>query len=89
MLTQKIGGRLKRKVLEDISSKPTKIIHNQLRISDNAEIRLRDVNAFRSKINYARRSSYPKLPSTADDFHNALDAMDIKSNLGGAVYQQS
>lgn len=82
LLMQKIGGTLKRKAVEDISSKPTKIIHSELRISDNAEITLRDVNAFRRKINYARRSSYPKLPSTADDFHNALDAMDVKSNLG-------
>ena len=82
MLKQKLNHSLKRKAVDDIASRPLKIIHRELRDCAPLDLTMQDIHCFRKNMNRARLSSYPKLPQSADDFHNALDVMDINTNMG-------
>lgn len=80
ILKQKLNNTLKRKAVDDISSRPSKIIHSELRQHSSSQLTIQDVNLIRKNINHARLSIFPKLPKTISDFHDALDSMSVKTN---------
>jgi len=77
---QKISNSLKRKAIEDISSKPLKLLHVEFKNKDVETITTSDVTLIKRNIRYARTSVQPKLQNCISELQNSLDMYEIKTN---------
>lgn len=79
---QALSGALKRKATEDISTRPSKLIHRALRDGDLDVLTSRDLSLIKRNIHNARSSVYPTLPKSMEESHDALGKIEIKTNVG-------
>ncbi|CAH1115248.1 unnamed protein product [Psylliodes chrysocephalus] len=68
-----VSNSLKRKASEDLSERPLKFIHRELRKGDGETLTNCDVTCIRNNIYHSRRSFLPKLPTTQREVHNVLN----------------
>ncbi|XP_069701148.1 uncharacterized protein [Periplaneta americana] len=67
---QKISNFVKRKAIEDMCTKPTKLIHRELSAGDIETIDKSDIKLIRRNIRNARTSVQPHLPKMLEVCHN-------------------
>lgn len=79
---QEIISDLKRKAIEDICERPSKIIYQKLKGEDTQDITTRDVNNFRKSIYKARRKILPKLPTNAAEVHDVINTLNVETTDG-------
>jgi predicted house-cleaning noncanonical NTP pyrophosphatase (MazG superfamily) len=78
-----LSNSLKRKATEDLNERPTKLIHQELRKGDIETLTNCDIKRIRKNIYQARRGVLPKLPTTQEEIHHALNSHSIKTNRDG------
>lgn len=80
-ISQKLQNGIKRKAVEDISQRPSKIINTGLREADaEVNITTQDLDNIRKSVYRSRRSVLPILPRSLEDVHDALESSVIKTN---------
>lgn len=77
---QTISNNLKRKAIEDISQRPSKLVHKELRKFDVATLTTSDINLIKRNVRNERAKLYPKLPTSREETHKALSDMDLRTN---------
>lgn len=77
-----VSNSLKRKAVDDICTRPAKLIASKLREGDISTLTTSDVALIRHNMHRARLSKHPKLPKNVEEVHTALKSMNIKTNLG-------
>lgn len=78
---KRLQNCVKRKALDDISERPSKIINTAIRQeTSDFNITTSDLKNIRKSIYRARRSILPPLPRTIQDVHRALDFSMCKTN---------
>jgi len=77
---QKISNAVKRKAVDDISVRPSKILHNEFKNGDILTLTTNDVILIKQNIHYARSLLHPKLPKSIHETQNALKSMNIITN---------
>ena len=77
---QKLNNNLKRKAVDDIFTRPSKIIHSELKNADVESLTTQDVKLIKRNLHNARASILPKLPDTFLELHNIFDKMEFKTN---------
>lgn len=75
---QKLNNNLKRKAADDIFTRPSKIIHSELKNADVESLTTQDVKLIKRNLHNARASILPKLPATFLELHNIFDKMEFK-----------
>ncbi|KAL4130748.1 hypothetical protein QTP88_008140 [Uroleucon formosanum] len=73
---------LKRKAIEDISCKPSKLIRSELKKGDISTLTTNDLSLIRHDVHRARSFVHPPLPKCIKELHAALESMNIKTNIG-------
>lgn len=71
---QTVSNQVKRKAVDDINEKPSKIIHSHL-TQDVDTLTTYDLTLIRKNIHHARSSIMPKLPVDLNELHISLDNM--------------
>lgn len=84
---QQIRTVCKRKAVDDISERPSKIILTELTNRPDGELVPKDVKAVRQSIYRERRKLQPKLPTCRAEVHEALRDRNITSNDGEEMLQ--
>ncbi|KAL8594206.1 hypothetical protein ACOMHN_030100 [Nucella lapillus] len=84
---QQIRTVCKRKAVDDISERPSKIILTELTNRPDGELVPKDVKAVRQSIYRERRKLQPKLPTCRVEVHEALRDRNITSNDGEEMLQ--
>ncbi|KAL8584038.1 hypothetical protein ACOMHN_022378 [Nucella lapillus] len=84
---QQIRTVCKRKAVDDISERPSKIILTELTNRPDGELVPKDVKAVRQSIYRERRKLQPKLPTCRVEVHEALRDRNITSNDGEEILQ--
>jgi len=80
---QEISNKLKRKIQEDMSERPIKLIRKELREYDEeGHLNLVDIGLIRRNMYNAKRQCYPALPKSISDAQDNLEKMDPKTNRG-------
>lgn len=80
---QALSNRIKRKLMEDISEKPSKLIHKELRKNEfPAGITSHDIHRVRKNLYSARRSVLPTLPKNQEDVFDCLEKLNPTTNKG-------
>lgn len=77
---QILSNKLKRKAVEDISIRPSKILNRELQKNDVDTLTVQDMTRIRKNISHARRQEFPPLPRQLIDVHDALDSVNITTN---------
>ena len=72
---QVVSNTLKRKAIDDICEKPSKIINRELLTHDVDTLTTYDLQLIRKNMHYARTSILPKLPKNLEELHTSLDNM--------------
>lgn len=67
---RKLSNSLKRKAIEDICTRPSKLVSKELGASDIPNLTERDFQLTCRNIRRARRSAHANLPKTKEDFHS-------------------
>jgi hypothetical protein len=70
-----LNNKLKRKAVDDISKKPSKIINSELLKHDIDTLTTYDLQLTRKNIHYARSSTLLQLPTNLEELHTSLDNM--------------
>ncbi|KAF0762908.1 MULE domain-containing protein, partial [Aphis craccivora] len=76
---QQLSNNLKRKAVEEIYAKTSKLIHGALS-KDIPTLTTYDLTLIRNNIHHARSSTIPKLPDNLPDLHNVLLNENIQTN---------
>lgn len=76
---QKFSNSLKRKAISDVSERPSKLFHTQLKEENVPTLTLTDVTYIKNNMHYARRTSYPQLPNNINEVHSILNCIEIKT----------
>lgn len=79
---QKISNNLKRKAVEDMFVRPSKILHSELKNDNIENITSGDVLLLKRNIHNARYSKLPKLPTSLTQIHETLKNMEFKTIKG-------
>jgi len=79
LLRQAISNSAKRKGLEDICQRPSKILHRKLKNYD-LNLTHNDCNLIRKNIYNARKAIQPKIPKNIDEVHNVLNDLKLTTN---------
>jgi len=81
LVRQKISNSVKRKAQEDISTKPAKLIRQELNSQEDAleTISGTDVRYIRNNINRARLQLVPRLPRSAEEVQIFLNTASLKT----------
>jgi len=74
---QKMSNVLKRKAIDNVSDRPCKLIHNELRKEDVETLTFYDVSRIRDNV-YQARSHF--LPKSILDVHEIIENLQIISN---------
>lgn len=84
---QIISNGLKRKAIESICERPSKLFHSYLRENSTNSITTQDVKYIKHNMLQARASVRPKLPKNRQEVHDILQTMDIKTYDGKQFLQ--
>jgi hypothetical protein len=68
-----VRNRVKRKATEDISSRPAKVIKNELFASNEENLKPSDITSLRQALYRERRNKFPKLPSSIEEVSDVLN----------------
>ena len=68
-----VRNRVKRKATEDISSRPAKVIKNELCASNEENLKPSDITSLRQALYRERRNKFPKLPSSIEEVSDVLN----------------
>jgi hypothetical protein len=68
-----VRNRVKRKATEDISSRPAKIIKNELFASNEENLKPSDITSLCQALYRERRKKFPKLPSSIEEVSDVLN----------------
>lgn len=80
---QELRSSVKRKALDDISTRPSKIVKKSLLSQNNTEdVTPKDVQSVCRSIYSKRRQKYPVLPKSREDTQKTLADLDIKTHTG-------
>lgn len=82
IMKKDLQNNLKRKAVEDICERPSKLIHHELRTASTQDFTTSHVIQFRKAIYKARRKILPKLPSNLQELHEVLDSFDVHTEDG-------
>lgn len=77
---QNLSNTLKRKAVEDITCKPAKLLHSELKNGDMDSLTNNDMDLIRRNIHYARSRAHGLLPKSRDETHSALNNTVMKTN---------
>ncbi|CAI6369788.1 unnamed protein product [Macrosiphum euphorbiae] len=69
---QFVSNKLKRKAIDDICEKPSKIINRELLTRDVDTLTTYDLQLIRKNMHYARSSILPKLPKNLEELHTSI-----------------
>ena len=78
----KVRAAVKRKAVEDITQRPSKIIRAELQIQDCSAIQSKDLKSIAVSMYRERRKELPKLPKTRDEVQAALQNIDTRTCKG-------
>lgn len=77
---QVLNTACKRKAIENVSTRPKKIILTEIaQNSNSSDITINDINRIRKNIYENRRKIMPQNPTNIVDAHNALNSIDVKT----------
>lgn len=77
---QVLNTACKRKAIENVSTRPKKIILTEIaQNSNSSDITINDINRIRKNIYENRRKIMPPNPTNIVDAHNALNSIDVKT----------
>lgn len=78
-LRKAVSNKVKRKAVEDIYERPSKLIHSELKTNSQAisHIKTSDIYRIRKCIYNARRKQYPALPKTNKEVHDILETICV------------
>ena len=68
-----VRNGVKRKTAEDISSRPAKVIKNELFASNEENLKPSDITSLRQALYRERRKKFPKLPSSIEEVSDVLN----------------
>lgn len=77
---QKLTNNLKRKAIEDICQRPSKMIHTEVLKEKSENISTDDVTRMRKCIHHARMKVHPKLPKTLEALQESVPSFLEKKN---------
>uniref|UniRef100_A0A8D9BQ60 Uncharacterized protein n=1 Tax=Cacopsylla melanoneura TaxID=428564 RepID=A0A8D9BQ60_9HEMI len=77
---QKLTNNLKRKAIEDICQRPSKMIHTEVLKEKSENISTEDVTRMRKCIHHARMKVHPKLPKTLEELQESVPSFLEKKN---------
>lgn len=77
---QKISNTLKRKAIEDMSIRSSKLICQELRNDNSESLSVHDLKRIRQNISHAKTSHSQNLPKTFYQCHEAVEKINLKSN---------
>lgn len=81
MERQLLSNSLKRKAIEDITERPTKILRKELRVHPENQLTTTDLNRIKKNIYWARRSNMSgPLPKSKLEVHDCLDNYPLITN---------
>ena len=69
-----------RKQSGDITSRPSKIIHQEIQIKGENLLETNDLRNLAQSLYRERRRDLPKLSKNREDVHDALDILDLNTN---------
>lgn len=76
---QRISNGVKRKALDDVSERPSKLICRELDAAALQVLTGNDVKNMRRSIYRQRRTVYPPLPQTLEELHTALENFEMRT----------
>lgn len=78
---QKINNSLKRKALEELCDRPSKLIHREIENQKSTlkTITTKDFELLRNNITYARLKNFPKRPKSIEATQEVLDSFQVKT----------
>jgi len=79
---QILSNSLKRKAIEYISCKLSKLIRSELKKGDVSTLTTNDLSLIRHNVHRARSFVHPPLPKCIKKLHAAFESMNIKTNIG-------
>ncbi|KAE9521590.1 hypothetical protein AGLY_018020 [Aphis glycines] len=79
---QILSNNLKRKALEQLSERPAKLFHDEMKKCNVSTLTSSDVTYIKNNMNHARNSIHPKLLQDANEIHNILSSIEIKTFKG-------
>lgn len=77
---KKLSNSVKREKVYEISQKPWKVFHRELKNADVETLTVDDANWIRKNIGQARRTIIPTLPNEQLDVHDSLNSIKIETN---------
>jgi hypothetical protein len=84
---QKISNSCKRKAVDSIVEKPSKIIRKEVsNYTNEGDLIAPDLKLITRNIHNARMHCFPKLPTSRKQVHEILSLLDIKKNKGEFFY---
>ncbi|KAL4112342.1 hypothetical protein QTP88_016151 [Uroleucon formosanum] len=75
---QALSNSLKRKAVEDVFAKPSKLIRRELKHGDISTLTNNDLSLIRHNIHRARSTIHPSLPKSAMETHAILESMNYR-----------
>lgn len=80
---QIVSNNLKRKALEQLSERPSKLLYEEIKRNNvsTSTLTITDVNYIKNNIHHARTSIYPKLPQNLNEVHKVLDSIVVNTVL--------
>lgn len=80
---QQISNSCKRKALDSIVERPSKIIRKEIsKYTNEGDLIFPELKLIARNIHNARMNCYPKLPTSRKEVHETLSLPDIKTNRG-------
>jgi hypothetical protein len=80
---QKISNSCKRKAVDSVVEKPSKIIRRELTLHKNeGNLLISDIKLISRNIQNAIASCYPKIPNSRKEVHNILSSINVKTKRG-------
>lgn len=77
---QRVSNSLKRKAMTDISSRPAKLICQELKREDVHTLDTKDIGLIRRNMHRARLTKHPVLPKSMEETHDSVGQLDIRTN---------
>jgi uncharacterized protein (DUF488 family) len=76
---QILSNNLKRKALEQLSVRPAKLFHDEMKKCNVSTLTNSDVTYIKNNMNDVRNSIYPKLPQNVNEVHRILSSIEVKT----------
>lgn len=78
---QEVSGIVKRKAVEDICERPSKILHSVIK-NKNEHLKSGDVKCIKKNLYHARRKLLPAIPTSVEEVQKALSKLNPQTTRG-------